>query len=388
MALTLEGTQNLGYVSRAGTHALTIPAGTTGVIVVGSGGWGFAYATQPPDLGGLPFTQALDYGINNQSGVGIWYLPSMGGRSDDNLTFPDANNSGSDLYSVLYVSATDLAFDSGDNWGSSCATCRGNVLTHAVSQPAGDVQGRWLAVCAFAGYSGYSSRTASLTAIGTYDGTHHETAYDLQESGATVGWTMPGLGFYGAAGGVVFYDADTDMTVIPDTAVLDVVMPAPTMTVDENIYLTQESMTLNVVMPAPTMVVKYPRQIPLVGRDVEMPGRVPMADGYTTPLLTEAEDIPQWMEGSVFALTEDIPLDNTTATTDPTSTDDVSEGYSVLSRWVNTTSDTVWICADATEGAAVWNTAGPGADGADGAEWFVGPSATGGDNGDFFLIDS
>jgi hypothetical protein len=82
------------------------------------------------------------------------------------------------------------------------------------------------------------------------------------------------------------------------------------------------------------------------------------------------------------------PLDNLVATTDPTSTDDSSAGYEVLSRWVNTETNTIWVCASAAASAAVWNTAGPGADGADGAEWFVGATATGGDDGDLFLIDS
>lgn len=41
-------------------------------------------------------------------------------------------------------------------------------------------------------------------------------------------------------------------------------------------------------------------------------------------------------------------------TTDPTVNDDSSEGYSVGSRWINTASDTEFVCVDASVGAAVW----------------------------------
>lgn len=45
---------------------------------------------------------------------------------------------------------------------------------------------------------------------------------------------------------------------------------------------------------------------------------------------------------------------NLNATVDPTATDDSSAGYQVLSKWVNTTSSEIFVCLDATEGAAEW----------------------------------
>lgn len=42
------------------------------------------------------------------------------------------------------------------------------------------------------------------------------------------------------------------------------------------------------------------------------------------------------------------------AAADPTATDDSSSGYSIGSRWVNTTSDEEFVCCDATATAAVW----------------------------------
>lgn len=52
----------------------------------------------------------------------------------------------------------------------------------------------------------------------------------------------------------------------------------------------------------------------------------------------------------------DDPKHNLTATTDPTVNDDASQGYSIGSMWVNGSADTIFFCADATVGAAVWVT--------------------------------
>jgi hypothetical protein len=45
---------------------------------------------------------------------------------------------------------------------------------------------------------------------------------------------------------------------------------------------------------------------------------------------------------------------NLTATTNPSVTDDSSQGYSVGSLWINTTTDAAFTCVDASVGAAVW----------------------------------
>ncbi len=48
---------------------------------------------------------------------------------------------------------------------------------------------------------------------------------------------------------------------------------------------------------------------------------------------------------------------NLTATGDPAATDDETAGYEPLSRWINTITGEIWLCVDATEGAAGWQTA-------------------------------
>jgi hypothetical protein len=47
-------------------------------------------------------------------------------------------------------------------------------------------------------------------------------------------------------------------------------------------------------------------------------------------------------------------LHNLTATTDPTVNDDDTTGYVALSKWVNTVTGEVFVCLDATTGAATW----------------------------------
>jgi hypothetical protein len=47
-------------------------------------------------------------------------------------------------------------------------------------------------------------------------------------------------------------------------------------------------------------------------------------------------------------------LNNTDATTDPTANDDVNDGYSIFSKWINQSTGDVFECLDNTAGAAVW----------------------------------
>lgn len=43
-----------------------------------------------------------------------------------------------------------------------------------------------------------------------------------------------------------------------------------------------------------------------------------------------------------------------TTTTDPTVSDDSTQGYSIGSRWINTVTDDEWVCFSDAAGAAVW----------------------------------
>jgi hypothetical protein len=48
------------------------------------------------------------------------------------------------------------------------------------------------------------------------------------------------------------------------------------------------------------------------------------------------------------------PTANFTATTNPTVSNDGSQGYSAGSRWINTSNTTEWVCISAAVGAAIW----------------------------------
>ena len=50
----------------------------------------------------------------------------------------------------------------------------------------------------------------------------------------------------------------------------------------------------------------------------------------------------------------EVPKTNLSASADPTTGDDSDDGYSVGSRWENTTDDREFVCLDATAAAAVW----------------------------------
>lgn len=49
-------------------------------------------------------------------------------------------------------------------------------------------------------------------------------------------------------------------------------------------------------------------------------------------------------------------VNNLGATSNPGVNDDANDGYSVGSQWINTATQTAYLCYDATPGAAVWGT--------------------------------
>lgn len=56
----------------------------------------------------------------------------------------------------------------------------------------------------------------------------------------------------------------------------------------------------------------------------------------------------------ISANTYETVKDNTTATSNPDRYDDTDAGYSEESLWINTSTELVWICVDATADNAVW----------------------------------
>lgn len=80
----------------------------------------------------------------------------------------------------------------------------------------------------------------------------------------------------------------------------------------------------------------------------------------TTGLLSPIKDTPyisSIVPGRVGVSStnlQSITKDNWTSVTDPAVTDDSDSDYSVGSQWINTATDTVYVCTDVSVGAAVW----------------------------------
>lgn len=79
---------------------------------------------------------------------------------------------------------------------------------------------------------------------------------------------------------------------------------------------------------------------------------------------------------SVIDAANNIPKANLSATTDPGVGDDAADGYQAGSLWVNVTLNKVFVCADATNGAAVWNNVSGGVTDGDKGDVVVSSSGT------------
>lgn len=73
----------------------------------------------------------------------------------------------------------------------------------------------------------------------------------------------------------------------------------------------------------------------------------------TTTTLTAPFDISHTKQDLTLGNVPSAKINNT-ATAAPTTSNDISEGYAPLSRWIDTVNNKAYTCTDATEGAAVW----------------------------------
>lgn len=126
------------------------------------------------------------------------------------------------------------------------------------------------------------------------------------------------------------------------------------------------------VIPNATVVDAAPSDLPsdyvIVENDlgyytpaVKVPGILYNTGDKVNVLLIKGTEPIAFMQGAGSPSGAAIK-NNLTATTDPTINDDAADGYSISSIWVNTTSDEIFMAADVTVGAAVWEslTAGSG----------------------------
>ena len=89
---------------------------------------------------------------------------------------------------------------------------------------------------------------------------------------------------------------DGSIEIEPSSIITEVTVPSPTFTGATDMQLYQQTIVLDVVVPDPVMSLPVPRQVALVGKDVDVPDRVDRATGLTEPVLTEITGVPTFVE--------------------------------------------------------------------------------------------
>jgi hypothetical protein len=300
MTLSVKGTEDLGLVTRNVGASPTLAAGANSVaLLLAEDGEGVQYQ-ETPILGGVAGTRAHYKDTPNQSSGAIYYWTPANVAAMTGFALTFTGSSANTAYcGMAYWNVNEFGFDASQNWDDNCSTCgAGNNLYGNVGIPAGCVDGQFLHVMVYDGYSGHNGLTGAPTQVFTYDSLHNAGHYKVNTTTLNQGYSSTGLGFYRTALGVVFYEADTDIVVSPDPVTITVTAPTHTETgAYPDITEHDNQAQVKVTVPIPTIIVTHPQQLPLVGVHEEMPGRVPPATGLTTPLLTESENIPQWTEG-------------------------------------------------------------------------------------------
>ncbi len=79
------------------------------------------------------------------------------------------------------------------------------------------------------------------------------------------------------------------------------------------------------------------------------------------PIPIDQADIPRFLDQELRKISdsfrESSPLNNVFAGA-PTVNDDVRRGYDRFSKWIDITSNNIYMCADSTRAAAVWRQIG------------------------------
>ena len=322
MALVVKGSEDLGALTPDTVDtALTIPSGTNAIaLMVGSDEEDGDANGGTPDIGGVNATKAVQVNAGNSAGATIWYWDDgAAARANDNLNWSGSGSWNLDC-GMVYFNVNTFGYNAGDTWSAACSTCgAGTPLTHSVTNPAGNIQGNFLAVNALGAYSsGWAEQGgATVVSTGASGGDMQETSYDVLSGTETQGWTIGGLSFWSAACGAVFYDADIDIVVTPDPVQITITAPAHTETgAYPDITEHDNQAKVEVTVPEPTITVTHPQQLPLVGVHEDMPGRVGLGNALTNPVLSEQNKIPVFVESSTLPASAPTHASTTGQTTD------------------------------------------------------------------------
>ena len=77
--------------------------------------------------------------------------------------------------------------------------------------------------------------------------------------------------------------------------------------------------------------------------------------GLTKPEVGASDDTwGQKINDNLDTIDANLPKSKFDATVAPTANEDSGDGYSVGSRWLDVTNNTIYTCIDATAAAAIW----------------------------------
>lgn len=89
--------------------------------------------------------------------------------------------------------------------------------------------------------------------------------------------------------------------------------------------------------------------VTVVGDDIDDLTSISLAPGESVCVVRNESNT-----GWVIVSSYSGRRDNLTATAEPTTDDDETKGYGVWSRWIDTLTQSIYVCTNAAAGAAVW----------------------------------
>jgi hypothetical protein len=286
MALTVLGTEVNNETAYA--KSLTIPEGTTGIMVLLNCG-NNAPSTYTR-IGGKNLVRVGTV-VTNVYRVDGWLLDSMTGVSGSAMTWSGPYPYTSQFTAtIVYLGGGSPLFNL---WRGTAFTGVGTCHLHEAPPYNNQV-----AVGHGHSYSGSRTHCSGQTPIVTNTG-NVTSGYKVGADGGSLTVGMQNISTAGVVGSVSMWDGNPDRIAVPEPVGMEVTVPDADWAVDTDIVARVETIGLKVTVPVPTISVPLPRVIPLVGIYAEAPGRVPPSVGLTTPMLSEVDGIPKWVEAPI-----------------------------------------------------------------------------------------
>jgi hypothetical protein len=316
MAVTIHGTPT-SYAAFTTSQTVTPDASPTGIVVSVLGGQDTSTGgVNSPAYGGIALTKAEGAQCDGlglgTGGSAVYYILDISGRANDLLT---CSSSFESWFSVAFIDGSTgsiALLDSGYDQavGDVSLSCGAQIdclgmSTEAVTSVSGaDVDdvgpGTGMTTCAEYDPGGVSGGSYYIEGL----------------SGVRADWTQ-NTGSHRVMTAIILGDGNYDVV---QAAPYKLLLSDPTSAITgfNDAQIQTQPYRLYLKNPKHTVQPTAPRVLPLVGEELEMSGRVAKSSGLTTPLLSEVNSIPTWIEGSTFAeRTRLVPLTTTGSSGDP-----------------------------------------------------------------------